>query len=199
MSTKTYNVGGFVFTDEKLAKDAENEFEGVKFMMKKINMKNINSAVSAYKMMNEKSVFKTPVGFSYLYSLREQLINAGVEDLPEVNVFITAASDEKQSKAKSKGKKKTVLSEEESVFKHRFINMIIVNVVLIILLIAFAIIANNSENLNIINYQNRIDKQYKEIDESLSEWSRELTKKEKIINDKANELGIIFEEGKKNE
>ena len=72
--------------------------------------------------------------------------------------------------------------------------MIIVNVILIVVLILFAIIANNSNNLNVINYKDRIDEQYKDIDNSLSEWSRELTNKENQLREKAEELGISFDD-----
>lgn len=189
MAEKVFEVGGFSFTNEDAAKEAMNELNGVNYMKNRIDMNNINSVLSSYNMMNDKGLFKTPVGYSFLNSLRTKLIESGIEEseIKPVKTNVVTALSEKKGKIK---KEKKI----DSIYRHRFIDMIIVNVILIVVLILFAIIANNSNNLNVINYKDRIDEQYKDIDNSLSEWSRELTNKENQLREKAEELGISFDD-----
>lgn len=189
MATKVYEVGGFSFTNEDVAKEASNELNGVNYMKARIDMNNINSVRSSYNMMNDKGLFKTPIGYSFLYSLRTKLIESGIDEseIPKIKANVSTALADKKGKIKKEKKVDTV-------YKHRFIDMIIVNIVLLVVLILFAIIANNSDNLNVINYKARLDEQYKGIDNSLSEWSRELTNKENKLREKAEELGVSFDD-----
>lgn len=180
MTEKSYIVEGFCFKTEAEAENARNEQKGVEYMKKQINYNNLSASLSAYNMMNDKRIFKTPVGISFMYEVRKHIIDNGVleEDIPPINVDISGSV--------TSTKKKDV----ESVYKSRFINMIIVNVALIITIILFIIIVNNSENLNIINYQKRIDAQYKDMEDNLSKWSIELKNKEEELKEKEKELGL---------
>lgn len=180
MTEKSYIVEGFGFKTETEAENAKNEQKGVEYMKQRIDYKNLSASLSAYNMMNDKKLFKTPVGISFMYELRKSIIENGVleEDVPPIRVDISdsvASSDKKGT---------------ESVYKRRFINMIIVNIALIIIFILFVLIVNNSDNLNIINYQNRIDAQYKDMEEDLSEWSIELKNKEEELKERERELGL---------
>ena len=179
MAKKEYKVKGFIFYDETDAKEAENELKGVEYMRSRIDMTNLEAALSSYKMMNDKKLFKTPVGYCFLSSLRENIINCGIDenDIDPVNIVITQGikSVKEESKLVSK-------------YKGRFVNMMILNVLLVLTLIVFAIIANNSDNINIVNYKNRIDAQYTQIEESLSQWSKELKEKEILLDKLEKEL-----------
>ena len=181
MAGKSYVVEGFCFKTEAEAENAKNELKGVKYMKERIDYINMSSALSTYNMINEKGLFKTPVGISFLYDVRKNIIENGIleEDVPPVKL----ETSDKKSKTKI-----YTGQNEESIYKSRFINMIIVNVVLIITLILFAIIANNSENLNIINYHNRIEEEYQDRENNLSQWSQELKLKEKELNERESEL-----------
>lgn len=66
--------------------------------------------------------------------------------------------------------------------------MLILNAILLVMFVIFAVIASNSKNLNIINYQNRIDAQYRDLENSLNDWSRELKIKEQQLNERESEL-----------
>ena len=146
-------------------------------MKSRTDMSNVKNVFSAYNRMNEKGLFKTPIGYNYLYSLRTIIMDSGQygeDEVDDIKVF---------SGTGSKTKVKTVYKDADSVFKNHFINMIIVNVVLVLILVIFVIISNNSENINIINYKNRIDEQYKAQEENLAQWSRELELKEKSLEE----------------
>lgn len=175
MTEKNYIVDGFSFDTESMAKEAENEKKGIAYIKQKMDYGNPSSALSTYNIINEKGLFKTPLGINFMYEARKKLIDSGVEeeDIPPVIL-------RKENKKDKLG--------EESPYKVRFINMLILNGILLIMLIVFAVVANNSKNLNIINYQNRIDAQYRDLENSLNDWSRELKIREQQLNEREKEL-----------
>lgn len=179
MSKKEYSVCGFTFYDASDAKEAENELKGVEYMKSRIDMSNLESALSTYNMMNNKKLFKTPVGYCFLSSLRDDIIKCGISenDISPVNIVVTSGVKNVREESKLVNK-----------YKSRFVNMVIFNVLLIIMLVLFAIIANNSDNINIVNYKNRIDAQYTHIEEHLSQWSQELKEKEIELDRREKEL-----------
>lgn len=181
MSDKTFVVQGIAFKSEAAAKEATNEVNGVEYLKKRMNFNSPKSVLATYSMVIEKKLFKTTIGYSFLIDTRNKLIEAGIDeaDIPNIVLDDTSIRTIKVKKSEK---------EVDSVYKGRFINMIILNIVLLIAVILFAIIANNSENVNVINYKNRIDSQYKNIEQNLSEWSQELKNKEDNLNQLEEEL-----------
>ena len=59
--------------------------------------------------------------------------------------------------------------------------MVILNVVLVVILVLFILISNNSKNLNIINYRNRIDAEYTEKEDNLARWEKQLQIREEQL------------------
>ena len=72
-------------------------------------------------------------------------------------------------------------ADKTSPYRNRFINMVILNVILLIILVLFIFIANNSHNLNIINYKNRIDAEYTEKEDNLAKWEEEISLREQEL------------------
>ena len=94
MAKKEYSVNGFTFYDESDAKEAENELKGVEYMRSRIDLSNLESALSSYNMMNNKKLFKTPIGYCFLSSLRNDIIKLGIsdDDISPVNIVITSGA-----------------------------------------------------------------------------------------------------------
>lgn len=181
MADKVFVVSGIAFTSEDMAKEATNEANGVEYLKKRMDFKRPETVLETYKMVIEKGLFKTPVGYSFLLETRSKLLSAGIDeaDIPNITISNIATPKSKQKKTEK---------EIESAYKGRFINMLILDVVLLIAVILFAIVASNSKNINIINYKNRIDSQYKYIEQNLSEWSDELKVKEQNLIQREEEL-----------
>lgn len=177
MSKKSYIVDGFCFETENKAKEALNEKKGIDYIKQKIDYNNPSSALATYNMINEKGLFKTPLGISFMYEVRANIIKSGVkeEDVPPIIL-------------KDYVQKSETGDTPKSPFKARFVNMLILNVILLVMFVVFVIIASNSKNLNIINYQNRIDAQYRDLENSLNDWNRELKIKEQELNEKESML-----------
>ena len=127
-------------------------------------------------------------------------MNANFVSQNRLTKFIIPEKEGKKvRKSRKKKKEKVELSRRdvirnmknydiESVYRNRFINAIILNVILIIAIILIIVIANNSDNTNILNYKNRIDAQYQEREDALVQWKQELDIREAVIKQRENEL-----------
>lgn len=200
MAEEKLIVDGFLFKTKAEAVAAANEYDGVEYMKKRTNMNNPANVYSVYKNIIDKGLFKTPVGMKYLCELRDVLYKSGQyteEELNELPIPVPETSKEKVKRAK---KEKQELSRRdvirnmksydiESVYRNRFINSVILNVILVIAIILIIAIAGNSDNTNILNYKNRLDAEYQEKEDSLVQWQHELDVRENDIRQRENELG----------
>lgn len=197
MAEDKYVVDGFRFkTKEELA-EAKNEYEGVTYMKGRTNMNNPANVYSVYKSLVEKKVFKTPVGMKFLYELQDNLYKSGKYTKEDLDSIIIEIPDKKlsakQKKKELKASKKEVIRsmkelDIESVYRNRFINVAIMNVLLIIVIAVIIAITSNSENINILNYKNRIDAEYNDRENSLVKWKNELNELEKALKEKEKAL-----------
>lgn len=200
MAEDKYTINGFSFKDKSDYLEAKNEYDGVEYMKSRTNMNNPANVFSVYKSLVEKGLFSTPIGLSYLYELRENLLKypeytTKIEEMP-----IPVA---KSAKGKGKlgfGKKKETLSRSdvirnmkkydiESVYRNRFISSIIVIMILVIIMFFFVIITKDSKNTNILNYKARIDAEYKDKEDSLIQWQNQLQLREEALKEREKELG----------
>lgn len=202
MTDDKFIVDGFRFKTNAEAVEAKNEYDGVQYMKSRTNMNNPANVYAVYKSIIEKKLFKTPVGMKYLWELREVLYESGMYDEKELDALaipVPEKEGKKVRKSRKKKKEKVELSRRdvirnmknydiESVYRNRFINAIILNVILIIAIILIIVIANNSDNTNILNYKNRIDAQYQEREDALVQWKQELDIREAVIKQRENEL-----------
>lgn len=202
MTDDKFIVDGFRFKTNAEAVEAKNEYDGVQYMKSRTNMNNPANVYSVYKNIIEKKLFKTPVGMKYLCELREVLYKSGMYDEKELDALaipVPEKGEKKAAKRRKEKKEKVELSRRdvirnmknydiESVYRNRFINAIILNVILIIVIVLIIVIANNSDNTNILNYKNRIDAQYQEREDALVQWKQELDIREAVIKQRENEL-----------
>ena len=190
MSDK-YVVDGYCFKTQEEAAIALNEIEGIEYLRKRTNFKNPQSVLSVYDKIIDKELFRTPIGYGFLRELQQILYNSS-EVEPDVirNIPVAAAGEKKSKKSKEKNKKKLYLmpEEQEKKYKNKITNLIILNVFFIIALIVVIIITNNSENTNILNYRERLEREYNEKEDELAVWDSQLREKEQQLNEKEKEL-----------
>ena len=186
MSDK-YVVDGYCFKTQEEAAIALNEIEGIEYLRKRTNFKNPQSVLSVYDKIIDKELFRTPIGYGFLRELQQILYNSS-EVEPDVirNIPVAAAGEKKSKKSKEKNKKKLYLmpEEQEKKYKNKITNLIILNVFFIIALIVVIIITNNSENTNILNYRERLEREYNEKEDELAVWDSQLREKEQQLNEK---------------
>ena len=75
------------------------------------------------------------------------------------------------------------LTRQRDRYKDRFIKMIIVNVALVIIIAAMAVIMMTSSNPTIIDYENKLQDKY-------SGWEEELSSREAVIKEKENQINM---------
>lgn len=197
MADDKYVVDGFRFKTKEEAAEAANEYEGVSYMKGRTNMKNPANVFSVYKSLVEKRVFKTPVGMKFLYELQDNLLKSGIytkEELDKIIIDVPVRTlTAKMKKKEEKASRKEVIRgmkehDIESVYRNKFINVAILNIVLIVAIVLIIAITGNSENTNILNYKNRLDAEYSEKENSLVKWKNELDAREKALNERETEL-----------
>ena len=98
-----------------------------------------------------------------------------------------------QKKKEQKASRKEVIRnmkelDIESTYRNRFINVAILNVLLIIVIAVIVAITSNSENINILNYKNRLDAEYNDKENGLVQWKNELDEREKALEEREIEL-----------
>lgn len=190
MSEK-YVVDGYCFKTQGEAAIALNEIEGIEYLRKRTNFKNPQSVLSVYDKIIDKELFKTPIGYGFLRELQQILYNASEIEPDSIRNIPVAAADEKKSK-KSKDKKNKKLylmpEEQEKKYKNKITNLIILNVFIIIALIVVIIITNNSDNTNILNYRDRLEREYNEKEDELAAWDSQLREKEHQLNEREKEV-----------
>ena len=59
---------------------------------------------------------------------------------------------------------------------------------IVIALILVIIITNNSENTNILNYRERLEREYNEKEDELAAWDSQLREKEHQLNEREKEI-----------
>jgi effector-binding domain-containing protein len=178
---ESYTVCGFDFLSENDAQKAEMDLSKIKVLQTRVKASRPNDIKAVYEKAIENKIFKTPIGWGYLYGMRDQLLESGFteEDLIPipVNVPMTrhSAMENLSAKQRSSGEKKN------PGFGRIF--SIVLNVVLAILVIAMFFIAASGENDNIINYKRNITNRF-------SSWEQELTERERKVREAEKNLGI---------
>lgn len=181
MKNEKYTAGGYLFEDEESLKEARNELEGVEYLKKRTNYKNPKSILNIYNTVIEKKLFKTPVGYEFLKQLQDYLLESEEIDGDQIMPIPIKRITEKKGKKFSIPKIKRSI-DKSSPYRNRFLNMVILNVVLVVILVLFILISNNSKNLNIINYRNRIDAEYTEKEDNLARWEKQLQIREEQLS-----------------
>lgn len=81
-------VDGFLFTDEKAARKACQEEEGIRYVKDRLDMGNPRMVLEMYHKLLAEQVFETPVGLLYLKDLQSYLLavpeleKEGIEAIP---------------------------------------------------------------------------------------------------------------------
>ncbi|MCM1500007.1 MAG: hypothetical protein NC124_16215 [Clostridium sp.] len=180
MEQNTLVVGGFVFPSYKEAQIALREQKNIEVIRTQTAASDGEAMHELYVKLLERNVFKTVVGFGYLYELRRKLTEEfgyDEQELPEITLPKRMAYD-------------TVSELNQGVMENRIQQlmltkkrMAIVIAALIFMVVAMFIIAAINPNVGYINTENKIINKYEV-------WQQELEQREKAVKEKEAELGI---------
>lgn len=196
---ETYEAGGFVFRTKKEAELAQREIEGTKYLRQKLDMENPNAVFSIYQNLIEQDLFETPVGYCFLKELRDYLLmipaisNEEVLAIPirypqteeEVKKQKKEQKKEEQRKErqreKEKAKNKKEQKKEGKNYKGRCQFFMVTSLILLISVVSMMLLAATSDNVNILNYENKLIDKY-------SSWEQELEEREQAVKEQEQAL-----------
>lgn len=196
---ETYEAGGFVFRTKKEAELAQREIEGTKYLRQKLDMENPNAVFSIYQNLIEQDLFETPVGYCFLKELRDYLLmipaisNEEVLAIP-IRYPQTEEEEKKQKKEqkkeeqrkerqreKEKAKNKKEQKKEGKNYKGRCQFFMVTSLILLISVVSMMLLAVTSDNVNILNYENKLIDKY-------SSWEQELEEREQAVKEQEQAL-----------
>lgn len=196
---ETYEAGGFVFRTKKEAELAQREIEGTKYLRQKLDMENPNAVFSIYQNLIEQDLFETPVGYCFLKELRDYLLmipaisNEEVLAIP-IRYPQTEEEEKKQKKEqkkeeqrkerqreKEKAKNKKEQKKEGKNYKGRCQFFMVTSRILLISVVSMMLLAATSDNVNILNYENKLIDKY-------SSWEQELEEREQAVKEQEQAL-----------
>lgn len=196
---ETYEAGGFVFRTKKEAELAQCEIEGTKYLRQKLDMENPNAVFSIYQNLIEQDLFETPVGYCFLKELRDYLLmipaisNEEVLAIP-IRYPQTEEEEKKQKKEqkkeeqrkerqreKEKAKNKKEQKKEGKNYKGRCQFFMVTSLILLISVVSMMLLAATSDNVNILNYENKLIDKY-------SSWEQELEEREQAVKEQEQAL-----------
>ena len=196
---ETYEAGGFVFRTKKEAELAQREIEGTKYLRQKLDMENPNAVFSIYQNLIEQDLFETPVGYCFLKELRDYLLmipaisNEEVLAIP-IRYPQTEEEEKKQKKEqkkeeqrkerqreKEKSKNKKEQKKEGKNYKGRCQFFMVTSLILLISVVSMMLLAATSDNVNILNYENKLIDKY-------SSWEQELEEREQAVKEQEQAL-----------
>lgn len=196
---ETYEAGGFVFRTKKEAELAQREIEGTKYLRQKLDMENPNAVFSIYQNLIEQDLFETPVGYCFLKELRDYLLmipaisNEEVLAIP-IRYPQTDEEEKKQKKEqkkeeqrkerqreKEKAKNKKEQKKEGKNYKGRCQFFMVTSLILLISVVSMMLLAATSDNVNILNYENKLIDKY-------SSWEQELEEREQAVKEQEQAL-----------
>jgi hypothetical protein len=196
------NVSGFLFEDEEMAAQARKEEEGVRFIKEKSNLKSQEAVLKLYTTLLQQKLFVTPVGLRFLMELQGALLSSGMkkEDIPVLDVasFVPAPKvEEKKRPVKPRVPKNNFHPvqkmnnrvEQGSGYKKAFHVALFFAIVFGLSVVGMFVIAEvSSNNVNIINYEEKLIDKYehwsselKEKEQQLKQWEKELEKLDKEL------------------
>lgn len=196
---ETYEAGGFVFRTKKEAELAQREIEGTKDLRQKLDMENPNAVFSIYQNLIEQDLFETPVGYCFLKELRDYLLMIPVISNEEVLAIPirypqTEEEEKKQKKEqkkeeqrkerqkeKEKAKNRKEQKKEGKNYKGRCQFFMVTSLILLISVVSMMLLAATSDNVNILNYENKLIDKY-------SSWEQELEEREQAVKEQEQAL-----------
>ena len=174
-------VSGFAFYSEKDAGLAEQERQKIAYLDKHIDHADMQSVLAIYKKALEDRVFRTPVGLEYLRELQGEL-RAREEELGEEVPPIPLWTSFANVRTKTSPARRRIQPMPEDGGKKAGLCLSEFNVMLVAI-IAMFVITLNSDQPNILNYEQNLQNKY-------ASWEQELTRREQTVREKERELHI---------
>ena len=181
-SSENLIIGGFQFASEADAQKALTDESKIKLLNSRFKVSKASDIKAVYEKALENKIFKTPIGWFYLYGLRKKLLENGYteEDIIPIPIEVSFT---RHSAFEGLTVKQRVKHEEENQKDFKRVFPLVLNIALIIVVIIMFIIALMGETDNIINYKSNVTNRY-------AAWEQDLKEREKAVRIAEKRLGI---------
>ena len=189
-----YEAVGFAFPDEKMMEKALKEAEGIRYVKNSAELTDPQVVFNVYRQMVNQRLFETPVGYSFLYELQENLwTNPAISNdtIPPIPVAAVskdapaaqrARAEQPQSVPRIRTEVKTKIVHKTEVknvdYKIKFKACMSVCAVLLLIVIGMFAVTATSGNINIVNYENALIEKYEHWETQLNEREEKLRERE---------------------
>ena len=184
MADSTLVVNGYQFNSAADAAAAREELKKISYIESHINKDDPESVLTIYNKIIANKIFVTPLGYGYLKEVRDFLEGAqGIEKdkikpLPLNSMYRMGAESVTTT---PEPKRRIVPQKKKDALKTQLYISRALNIVLLIAIIAMFVIALNSNNPNILNYENALQDRY-------AAWEEELNDREEILREKERSI-----------
>lgn len=183
MEKESLIVEGFVFPSYKEAQIARKEQVNIEAIRKRIHGSDGKTIYELYCKLMERDMFKTMVGYSFMYELRHHLIEEFDYDEQEIpNIILPKRMEYDKVAQINQGKMETKIQHLLMV-KTR---MTITIVALLFVIVGMFIIAAVNPNVGYVNTERKILNKY-------SVWQAELERREEAVKEKEEQLNMNSE------
>ena len=180
MDKESLIVEGFVFPSYKEAQIAKKEQANIDAIRKRMHGADGKTQWELYCKLVEREMFKTMVGYSFLYELRHHLMEKyGYREQELPNMELPKRMEYDKVAELNRGKMETKIQYLMMV-KTR---MTITIVALLFVIVGMFIIAATNPNVGYVNTEEKIVNKY-------SAWQEELERREAAVKEKEEELNM---------
>lgn len=178
-------LDGYTFVSDEDVELARSELDKIRYVSGKLNANNPEIVLQVYNKLASGKIMATPVGYEYLRELQKYLYSCPqIDDARVLPVpVVVDISKSLHSSAEKEPERRSYTTEKAPTknFRKQYKTSLIFNVILVLIVMAFYVVALKSDYPNIINYRNQITNEY-------ASWEQELTEREAVVREKEAEL-----------
>lgn len=179
MEQATFVQDGFVYYREEDAKQSATEVKKMEYMETKMDYSNPDQIHRIYEKAIQEGVFQSMPGICYLNRIRDYLLSQETIDAETVSPIPSGKADRVVSVPVRREKKEEPVEKTKKV-SGGFVVSIITNIALVIAVIVMFVIALDSENPNVLNYEEKLQNKY-------AAWEMKLMEREQAVREKERE------------
>ncbi len=179
-------VNSYLFDTEEEYRKALEEKKSIERLMKKVDLDKKELLVALYSGLVTQNKLSTVIGLEYLCRLRDVIVNKKFAKAAELPPIPTGAFKTEKAvgyKLSDTQLKLNAEKKETQKYQNRSRNLLISNIVLLIVIGIMMYLATTGNNINIINYENKLVDKY-------ASWEKQLTEREQRVQEAEKRLGI---------
>ena len=196
-------VQGFHFLTPQDAQKAGTDVERIKVIAPHMARPTAQSLLAVYEKSIQNKIFTTPVGWSFLQNIRQQLLSLGVTEaqlmpIPMTTSFTRPVAPPAQQAAPvqpdpaPKPHRAERTRKQEKPKTPLWVMSVVLNLVLIGLVIAMFMVLNYGETVNMLNYKQQYTNEYavmkQELQQEIHDKKKELLERERAVTERENAL-----------